>query len=593
MIRRIQLQHWRAYEQLDLALTHAVTFLVAPNGVGKSSLVEAVRWALLGAPADRARGRAVRGGHDAASVTVLLSIPGSPDIEVTRTLRRNGAETFAALVDGRSITESEYLASLSAAWLADTDLLDAIIFGPPSSGKVTGFPIRDHLASLFGIDPLLRAAADFKTRRDTVATRIKSLREDLSGSAVAIGAAEQAASTLQTEVDAAEDQRQAASEIVANREIDAARAAAWEQYQISAAQYNTRTVALVSEMTDTIAVAIPSDNPIDALTASRRQAAAALEASIAEGVAAEVLAARSAGAAELLGQASGQCPTCLRPLSEHERDTALAVHGRQGGGAQNAIFEHTEETRRARQRVAAIARFSDAFAQLHPPAEPDHTDPGPDAIEMLHTARERTAELAQAHGGLLARLDAAHAHLRQLRAAAADQVQLAQLAKDDLFLELAYNTTTRLADRYLAERVAPLATQIGHRWKLLFGNDGLQFGADGHIRLGRGEIDIALADLSGGERATALLITRLILAASATKASTLWLDEPLEHLDPVRRATVAQTLVRAAQTGAVGQILITTYEEGLARRLAATAPDVVAITYARSTVHQELSSTDF
>jgi len=61
-----------------------------------------------------------------------------------------------------------------------------------------------------------------------------------------------------------------------------------------------------------------------------------------------------------------------------------------------------------------------------------------------------------------------------------------------------------------------------------------------------------------------------------------WLDEPLEHLDPVRRAGVAATLVRAAQTKSVEQILITTYEGELAQRLAASTPDTVKLTYVRS-----------
>ena len=77
-----------------------------------------------------------------------------------------------------------------------------------------------------------------------------------------------------------------------------------------------------------------------------------------------------------------------------------------------------------------------------------------------------------------------------------------------------------------------------------------------------------------------------MLAAAATRTSTLWFDEPLEHLDPTRRTTIAQTLVRAAQTGAATQIVVTTYEEGLARRLEATAADTVAIVYARDSTRQ-------
>ncbi len=585
MIRRIRLQHWRAYDHLDLALTHPVTFLVAPNGVGKSSLVEAVRWGLLGTPVDRARGRAVRGGHETASVTVLVSLPDHADIEVTRTVRRNGAATFAAAVDGRSMSEADYEATLTKAWAADTDLLDAIIFGPPTGGGVTGFPVRDHLAAVFGVDPLLRAADEIKARRDTIATQIKALRADLSGTAEAIAQADRAVAEMEAAVTSAERERQAAEVVVGELDTAGTWATAWQQYRAAAEDYHARTQALMASMADTVAVA--GENPRESLAATQREATAALEASIAAATDAQVRAARAAGAAELLSAATDRCPTCLRPLSEHERDTALAAHGEGTVGARDHLALYEQQTARARQQLTAIARFSDAFAQLHPPVEPSHPDPGPQAITAVSDARARASDLAQVHGGLLARLDTMRNQLEDLRRAAADQAKLTHLATQDQLLEVVQRSVSQVADRYLTERVEPLATEIGHRWKLMFGTGGLQFDHAGQLHLGQADIDLALSDFSGGERATALLVTRVMLAASATHASTLWFDEPLEHLDPVRRASVAQTLVRAAQAGTVDQILITTYEEGLARRLEATAPEHVQLTYIRSTTPSE------
>jgi hypothetical protein len=172
--------------------------------------------------------------------------------------------------------------------------------------------------------------------------------------------------------------------------------------------------------------------------------------------------------------------------------------------------------------------------------------------------------------------------LAGLRRAAADQSALAAAAREDLFAEVTEKTLNAVADRYMAERIEPLAHEIGRRWKLVFGSEGLRFGSDGQLSFSHGDVDLMLGDLSGGERATALLVTRLLLAGSVARASTIWFDEPLEHLDPRRRAAVARTIVLAAQAGAVGQILVTTYEEGLVRRLAASAPDTVELTYARA-----------
>ena len=41
MITRLELTNWRNYEHADLVLGPGTTFVVASNGVGKTSLVEA------------------------------------------------------------------------------------------------------------------------------------------------------------------------------------------------------------------------------------------------------------------------------------------------------------------------------------------------------------------------------------------------------------------------------------------------------------------------------------------------------------------------------------------------------------------------
>ena len=74
MITRIALENWRAYRNLDLDIDPGTTFLVAPNGVGKSSLLEAVRWA-LGAGHVEQRPSMIRQGHTTAQVTVTLALP--------------------------------------------------------------------------------------------------------------------------------------------------------------------------------------------------------------------------------------------------------------------------------------------------------------------------------------------------------------------------------------------------------------------------------------------------------------------------------------------------------------------------------------
>jgi DNA repair exonuclease SbcCD ATPase subunit len=123
------------------------------------------------------------------------------------------------------------------------------------------------------------------------------------------------------------------------------------------------------------------------------------------------------------------------------------------------------------------------------------------------------------------------------------------------------------AEQLLTERIDPLATEVRSRWKRVFGDRGaLQLGADGRLTLRRGVQDIPFEYLSSGEKVVALLAVRLLVLGASTRASFLWLDEPLEHLDP-RNRRLAASLMSAAGVQ-VRQVLVTTYEEDLARRLA-------------------------
>jgi DNA repair exonuclease SbcCD ATPase subunit len=580
MIRNIHLINWRAYRELDLSLTRPVTFFVAPNGVGKTSLVEAVRWGLLGTPDVRDRGRAVRGGQESATVRLELSLPGYDEMRVTRSLKRNGAATFEALADGAAIDETRYRMILREAWSADPVLLDALIFEPTVTGKSTGFPIRDHLADVFGIQPLLTGADQLKARRAELATQIKSLREDASATDDAIAAAARAVVRLEADVEAAAAERRTAADEVGKLEAAAALAANWVRYRQEARDYSDRVRGLVIEMAGVLDVG--DQDPRIAVAAGEQEAASALEGSVAAKTAAEVRAAAAASAADLLAAAAGHCPTCLRPLTDDERHAALASHGDTGGHAHAEVERHEHETVDARRRLSAISQFGRALDGLRAPVEPDSADPGPDAATALAAARQHAADLAERHGAFNAQLEEARRRLTGLRRTAADQSTLIAAAREDLVADVTEKALNAVADRYLAERIEPLTHEIGRRWKLLFGSEGLRFGSDGQLSFSYGDVDLMLGDLSGGERATAMLVTRLLLAGSVARASTIWFDEPLEHLDPRRRAAVARTIVLAAQAGAVGQILVTTYEEGLARRLAATAPDTVELTYARA-----------
>lgn len=580
MIRSIRLSNWRAYEDLELPLTRPVTFFVAPNGVGKTSLVEAVRWALLGLPDDKLQGRAVRGGHNQATVSLSLHFPGVDDVKVTRTLKRSGTTTFAATLGQRAIDEAEYGRILREACAADRGLLDALIFGPALSSKATTseFPIRDHLARAFGVDSLLATVQRMKARRDEIAMRMKALRADLSGTQQVIEQAEARVAELEQEEVVVSAEREAAEMEVEELRVAAALSSAWDKYRRDLVTYEQRIRDIARDMSNLISV--PEEDPRTAIAEAEREAESDIEAATEERAEAEISSARASSSSELLEQATDRCPTCLRPLTEEERLAALAEHGDAVRNESSRLHQLAQRSQQARERLQALREYSGILQRLRAPASPDQPDPGPGVLQALSERQHRLALLTERHGAVRARLDAAREELSSFQRAVSEQGELLDLSREDLLLEVTQRALNSVADRYVAARIEPLTNEVGRRWKLVFGTEGLNLASDGGLTLRHGDLDVALREMSGGERATAILVTRLLLAGSATRASAVWLDEPLEHLDPRRRAAVAQAIVAAAQADTVRQILVTTYEEGLARRLAITAPDDVELVYA-------------
>ena len=294
-----------------------MTFFVAPNGVGKTSLVEAVRWGLFGTPVARRLGQAVRVGHDSATVQLDLLL-GSRAVQVTRSLKRSGAMRFEATADGDPIDEHTYNSLLRSTWAADPGLLDALIFGAEAKGEATAFPIKDHLADIFGITPMLQAAKAIKTRRAELTAKIRSLRDDLSGTDEAIATASAVIARLEQELTSVWQERTAAEDAATHLEQTATLAREWADYRHAARAYDEQVGELVARMAGTVQVT--EAGLAAAINSGEREASAGLESSLAAKAAAEIQAARAASGAELLADSADRCPTCLRPLNPAERE---------------------------------------------------------------------------------------------------------------------------------------------------------------------------------------------------------------------------------------------------------------------------------
>ena len=115
----------------------------------------------------------------------------------------------------------------------------------------------------------------------------------------------------------------------------------------------------------------------------------------------------------------------------------------------------------------------------------------------------------------------------------------------------------------------PIMSEITHIWNYVFKNQNSEVSFDKSlnpvIKKDFGEIDFK--NLSGGEKTILLILSRSLILHNFSKASFLLLDEPLEHLDVENRRLIIKYLEDFCKSGLIDQLIITTFEETLTRRL--------------------------
>lgn len=579
MIRNIWLVNWRSYADATIDLDRPVVFFVAPNGVGKTSVYEAARRCLLGFPKANT-GRAVRAGAKGAEITMELALGGST-VVVTRTLTAGGRAGFSAKQDGQHLDEDGFRALLERTWAADTALIDRLVFGDSELRGATNnrpLPVRQHLAELLGVTPMLEAAAVLRQAEAQAASRVGALRAENAATATAIGQAQATLTDAERSQAELQRERQEVRQRIAEAEEGLRTADAWEAYRNQTILYNEALGTLVADMNE--ALSIRTTDVGVALERARQRAEAELAEAHQAAADAERNAALASSAAQLLADGPDICPTCLRPLSAEECAVALQAHGATTAAADTQTRRAHATTGLAEQQLSVIGDFTRRLDRLQRPAPPPGEDPGSAPAAALAELRIAEAELAERIGETRARIAATTTALQAAQEQAESASKLQRAATQELLAGTTASVLEAVADRYLNERIEPLQADIEHRWKLIFGTEGLLLDPSGHIRLRHGDRELDVDDMSGGERAVAGVIVRLLVAAAATHIPTIWFDEPLEHLDPRRRVGIAQSLVHAAAAGTVDQIVATTYEEGIVRRLALAAPDLVAVVYA-------------
>ncbi len=583
MIRHISLENWRAYRRLDIDVLPGTTFLVAPNGVGKSSLLEAVRWVLAAGHVEQ-RPSMIRQGHKEATAAVTVDVAGGA-LVVARTLRAKGArlsaETTATLA-GQPVDEAEAVRLLEDSWSADPRFVSRTAFLTEDLRRDAEEPnLRTHLCRAYSLDDLQRAVAEIEPVLTQLSKGLKASRAELS-------ATEEQLRTAQAELTGLSERAAAATAAVdgarsAHTELrgalDRARAAATQRAAATAwrerderLRDEATTIGLVPESGAPLATALAAvEDDLAARVESIRQQQAALRARV---EAAE-------GALAALMMAGATCPVCLRELDDDSRERAEHLHRTGVEGASDVLADLDQST--AAVTLDAVRQLARRAAALGAPPE----EPPADGLDELVAAEaEAQAALEAAVGGLReAQLQeqAAIARVGAIRTDLATAGALTEQYRAEALLEAAKSALNQTITTVLGRQLEPVAAEVNRRWEAVFPDrPNLHVLPDGQMSRVIDGDQLEFGAFSAGEQTVAKLMMRLTTLLATTTVPFCWVDEPLEHLDPVSRQLVGSTLAHLSAAGGLEQIFVTTYEEPLARRLAELQPDRVRVQYLRT-----------
>ena len=243
MIRKLHLRGWRSFEEQSLEIGPGITFVLAENGVGKTSLIEAAAWGLYGPLSGVDAVAARRIGADETSIKVEVELPEARVLNIRRAVDAEGGTDIEATLGGDTIDAAKLNAVLAEAFGASADFLARTTTVPSSAvddETASAFALREHLCQVLAVDDLIGVAdrmqqmhdqheaeaKGYRTASRRATADLADLTNQLGRAHERLAALHEQRAALHNELEHAEDQlRQARRNVEAGERAAAAHAA--------------------------------------------------------------------------------------------------------------------------------------------------------------------------------------------------------------------------------------------------------------------------------------------------------------------------------------------------------------------------------
>lgn len=594
MITRLSLSNWKAYESLEIPFQPGATFVVAHNGIGKTSLIQAIQFALFG---EQSLGfpvqQACRVGSSTATVTLDMDLGNGVPARVSRSIsvkEHKARVTVEASTNGESLTSDGLRTLLDSSFGLDSAQLSRLLILREGdilgqAQQTTTLNIVNYLATLFGVDRAEKAAEELTSLARRKVREADSTRRDARQSLSNAQLETQIRDLEATKASTNDHYNQRRSELAERRrDLDLQRA-----YHSDRSRYDSQVSHLpelgaeFERLRNEAQEFVPLDEPDSRVSLNPQDLRDQIEAAASQirvqlddyrstraGIVSAISTSRSL--LEQLRSADATCPVCRRPLSADDARHAVS-------DAEGEISEFTnrlddinpkiDATERLARSLENTLRQAASLAVLEPPAPVDFAHRLPESSHQLVDELQREVDelratqlsidrqMSDLHN-LINENDAVSAASRK----AEKEYRLAELAN------IAAETVKSVASAISAQAVAPLVTQLEKRWESLWFDDaGLVLSDDGALRLRRNGQLLDYHNFSGGEKTMSVVLLRILALQMISDARFMCLDEPLEHLDARSRRLLGRLLAKITTVGPLEQVIVTTYEESLARAL--------------------------
>ena len=319
MINRIEVSNWKQLQNRVVAFEPGLNFVLGSNGSGKSSLLQAIAFALSGTmPGTLAPREAIQmGATSGATISLILSGPVAP-ATISRSIALNGSITTQVQTDSPgSQTEQETVGRLLGTEVSDIARLLFFNEGDIYVPSASDLDLDRHLEMLLAIGPLQQLMDSAEKERRSLTRMLRTQRSQLRLSKDEVAQLTQRRAHLEADLQSIEDSEPAVLE--REREMDSLVRSANEHRAANEAQSQWMVEAeqlvggplvdddLQSALDEVRTQIVSADQTVRGLLAQRGR----LEGDIA---------AREAVLHLLEGTDGEVCPLCEQPLSGGHRN---------------------------------------------------------------------------------------------------------------------------------------------------------------------------------------------------------------------------------------------------------------------------------